>query len=139
MTRWASYTVANQMLSLHGSLQPDPFAPEHYAARQSTVQPVEEAESEADAGAADDQIPEGSEDEPEVEEEELAVPRGKKRKVVDVAPDAPEPETAPTKKKKKKKGILEGEPSIVVAEAAAVVVEGEEKKKKRKKKDKADA
>lgn len=127
------------MLSLHGSLQPDPFAPEHYAARQSTVQPIEVAESETDAKAGDERTTEGSEDEPEVEEEEFAVPRGKKRKVVDVAPIAPEPETALTKKKKKKKGVVDGEPSVFVAEAAAVVAEGGEKKKKKKKKDKIDA
>lgn len=126
------------MLSLHGSLQPDPFAPEHYTARQSTVQLVEAVESEAEANPADERIPEGSEDEPEVEEEELAVPRGKMRKVVDVAPVAPVPETVPMKKKKKKE-VTNGEPTVVVAEAAAAVVEGEEKKKRKKKKDKADA
>ena len=127
------------MLSLHGSLQPDPFAPEHYAARQSTVQPVELAESEAGVNATDERITEGSEGEPEAQEEELAVPHGMKRKVVDVAPVALEPETAPMKKKKKRKGIVDGEPSVAVVEAAAVVVEGEEKKKKKKKKDNADA
>jgi hypothetical protein len=128
--------VANQMLSLHGSLQPDPFAPEHYTARQTTVQPVEADQSETEAGGTNERMTEGSENEVEVMEEELAAPRGKRRKVVDLVPVASESETAPIKKKKKKKTTVEGEATVVLAEAAATVVEGEEKKK-RKKRDKA--
>jgi hypothetical protein len=127
--------VANQMLSLHGSLQPDPFAPEHYAVRQNTVQPVEADQSETEVGGTSERIAEDSENEVEIMEEELAAPRGKRRKVVDVTPVAPEPETAPTKKKKKK-SVVEGEASVVLAEAASTVVEGEEKKKRKKKRDK---
>ncbi|KAG8684234.1 hypothetical protein FRC09_015525 [Ceratobasidium sp. 395] len=129
------YTVANQMLSLHGSLQPNPFAPEHYSAKQS-LQPVEAEETEPEPEITNGRAQENSEDEMEVVEEEVAVPRGKRRKVVDVVPAAPETETAPAKKKKKTKGIANGEATVVAAEAAATVVEGEEKKKRKKKKEK---
>ncbi|KAG9099242.1 hypothetical protein FS749_001749 [Ceratobasidium sp. UAMH 11750] len=121
------------MLSLHGSLQPDPFAPEHYAARQNLAQPAEADEPESEAEAANERIQEDSEGDIEVMEEEVAVPRGKRRKVVDVVPAAPEPETGPVKKKRKK-SVVNIEASVVVAEAAITVVEGEEKKKRKKKK-----
>ncbi|CAE6414916.1 unnamed protein product [Rhizoctonia solani] len=121
------YTIANQMLSLHGSLQPDPFAPEHYTTRQVTIQPPEPTRTD------DVQVGEGSEDEIEVEEEELAAPRGTKRRVVNDLPVAPEPETTPPKKKKKK-GVVEGEASVAVLEAAATTAEQETKKKPKKKK-----
>ncbi|KAG8682269.1 hypothetical protein FRC08_015065 [Ceratobasidium sp. 394] len=133
------YTVANQMLSLHGSLQPDPFAPEHYAARQNLAQPAGAEEPESEPEAANGRIQEDSEGDIEVMEEEVAVPRGKRRKVVDVVPAAPEPETGPVKKKKKKKSAVNGEASVVAASAAITVVEGEEKKKRKKKKQVADA
>ncbi|KAG8746350.1 hypothetical protein FRC10_005339 [Ceratobasidium sp. 414] len=124
------YTVANQMLSLHGSLQPDPFAPEHYAARRKLAQPtdVEEPGNEPEA-----RVQESSEDEIEAMEE-VVVPRGKRRKVVDVVPAAPEPEAALVKKKKKKKGAVNGEAGVVATEAAVTAVKGEEKKKRKKKK-----
>ncbi|KEP49662.1 Rpb7p/Rpc25p/MJ0397 family SHS2 protein [Rhizoctonia solani 123E] len=121
------YTIANQMLSLHGSLQPDPFAPEHYTARQATIQPSEPAKTD------DAQVEERSEDEIEVEAEELAAPRGTKRRVVNDLPVAPEPETAPAKKKRKK-GVVEGVASVAVLEAAATTAEQETKKKRKKKK-----
>ncbi|KAG8779139.1 hypothetical protein FRC12_024613 [Ceratobasidium sp. 428] len=127
------YTVANQMLSLHGSLQPDPFAPEHYVAKHS-LQPAEEPELEPEV--ANGRAQEHSEEEMDMDEEDAAVPRGKRRKVVDVVPPAPETETAPAKRKKKKKGVANGEATVVAAEAAATVVEGEEKKKRKKKKEK---
>ncbi|KAG8777937.1 hypothetical protein FRC12_000111 [Ceratobasidium sp. 428] len=129
------YTVANQMLSLHGSLQPDPFAPEHYAAKQ-ILQPAEVEEPEPELEVTNGRAQEHSEEEMDVDEEEAAVPRGKRRKVVDVVPAAPETETAPAKKKRKKKGVVNGEATVVAAEAAATVVEGEEKKKRKKKKEK---
>ncbi|CAE7066023.1 unnamed protein product [Rhizoctonia solani] len=118
------YTIANQMLSLHGSLQPDPFAPEHYTARQTTVQPPESAQP-------DDAPIEESEDDIEVEQEELAAPRGTKRRVVNDIPVTPEPE-APARKKKKK-GVVKGEATVAVLEAAATT-EQETKKKRKKKK-----
>ncbi|KAG9103040.1 hypothetical protein FRC06_000367 [Ceratobasidium sp. 370] len=128
------YTVANQMLSLHGSLQPDPFAPEHYAARRNFTQPAEADEPGGEPEAAGERIQEDSEEEIEAMEEEVTVSRGKRRKVVDVVPTAPEPRTAPVKKKKKKSGV-NGEASVVAAEAAVTAVEGEEKKKRKKKKE----
>ncbi|CAE6482884.1 unnamed protein product [Rhizoctonia solani] len=121
------YTIANQMLSLHGSLQPDPFAPEHYTARQTTAQPSEPTQTD------EARIDEGSEDEVEVEEEELAAPRGTKRRVVNDLPVSPEPEVAQVKKKKKK-GVVEGEKSVAVMEAAATTAEQENKKKRKRKK-----
>ncbi|KAJ1304967.1 hypothetical protein OPQ81_005706 [Rhizoctonia solani] len=100
------YTIANQMLSLHGSLQSDPFAPEHYTARQAATQPTESARAD------EARIEEGSDDEIEEGEEELAAPIGTKRRVVNVLPVPPEPEVepeVPQAKKKKKKGVVEGE------------------------------
>lgn len=121
------YTIVNQMLSLHGSLQPDPFDPDHYTARHTTTQPSESTQAKGE------RIEEVTDDEAEVEEEELAAPRGTKRRVVSDLPVVPEPEAAPAKKKKKK-GVVEGEASVVVAEAAATTAEQEAKKKRKKKK-----
>ncbi|CCO27108.1 hypothetical protein RSOLAG1IB_04157 [Rhizoctonia solani AG-1 IB] len=123
------YTIANQMLSLHGSLQPDPFDPEYYTNRQTAVQLPQPTQAD------EDRMEEGTEDEAEVEEEELAAPRGSKRRVVNILPVAPElteTETAPPKKKKKK-SVVEGEASVAVPEAAANIVEQEGKKKRKKK------
>ncbi|QRV79399.1 DNA-directed RNA polymerase II subunit RPB7 [Ceratobasidium sp. AG-Ba] len=130
------YTVANQMLSLHGSLQTDPFAPEHYVAKQNGIQVTEDDEPTAELAVVD-RIQENSEEEVEAMEEETAVPRGKLRKVVDVVPVPPEPEVAPVRKKKKKKSIVGGEATVTVVEAAATVEEDEEKKKRKKKKEQA--
>ncbi|KDN45192.1 hypothetical protein RSAG8_05107, partial [Rhizoctonia solani AG-8 WAC10335] len=121
------YTIANQMLSLHGSLQRYPFAPGHYTARQATAQLPEPTPTD------NVRIEEASEDEVEVEEEELAAPRGTKRRVVNDLPVAPEPEAAPPKKKQKK-GVVEGETSVAVLEASATTAEQETKKKRKKKK-----
>ncbi|KAF8706098.1 Gamma-glutamyltranspeptidase, partial [Rhizoctonia solani] len=124
------YTIANQMLSLHGSLQPDPFDPEYYTNRQTTARLPEPTQTEGD------RIEEGSDDEVEVEEEELAAPRGTKRRVVNVLSAAPKPtetESAPVKKKQKK-GAVKGEASVAVLEAAANTAEQEDKKKRKKKK-----
>ncbi|KAG8711815.1 hypothetical protein FRC11_001771 [Ceratobasidium sp. 423] len=121
------YTIANQMLSLHGSLQPDPFSPEHYTARQTTAQPPESIQTD------EARVDERSEDEAEEEEEELAAPRGTKRRVVNDLPVAPEPEVAQVKKKKKK-GMVEGEKTVAVMEGSAITAEQETKKKRKKKK-----
>ncbi|CAE6381739.1 unnamed protein product [Rhizoctonia solani] len=121
------YTIANQMLSLHGSLQPDPFAPEHYTARQATIQPPEPTHTD------NVRTEETSEDEVEVGEEELAAPRGTKRRVVHDLPVTPEPEAAPARKKRKK-GVVEGETSVAVLEASATTAEQETRKKRKSKK-----
>lgn len=126
------YTVANQMLSLHGSLQLDPFAPEHYATKQNGVRIPEDDEPGTGPEDTDDALQERSDDEVEVMEEETAAPRGKRRKVVDVVPVAPGPEFAPTKKKRKKKSVANGEATVIVAEAATTTAEGEKKNKRKK-------
>jgi hypothetical protein len=113
------------MLSLHGSLQPDPFAPEHYIARQSTIQPAEVAHTEDNTDMGDARIASDS-------DEELAAPRGSKRKVVDIIPATQEAQTEVAQTKKKKKGVR-GEASVAVVEATTEVVEQGKKKRKKKK------
>ncbi|TFK91329.1 hypothetical protein K466DRAFT_515489 [Polyporus arcularius HHB13444] len=60
-------TIANQMLSLVGSIQPDPFSPEHVPKATVTTAPSQSAsahlsEREVDAMMAEDDIPESDDD-----------------------------------------------------------------------------
>jgi DNA-directed RNA polymerase I subunit RPA43 len=60
-----SLTIANQMLSLIGSLQPDPFNPEHATARASSAAPESTLKASEDPDPQDGDIELAKEDSPE--------------------------------------------------------------------------
>lgn len=65
----ASLTVANQMLSLKGSIQPDPFSPEHVPqpAVRANAKPAEEDDAEEEK---ESQYPENPNEDSDLEEED---------------------------------------------------------------------
>ncbi|KDQ55861.1 hypothetical protein JAAARDRAFT_133675 [Jaapia argillacea MUCL 33604] len=114
-------TVANQMLSLLGSIQPDPFSPLHVPENIQTSQPSREASSEPVPPVIDDEDHEMVNDDSDDDEEdtfgrlgrmgdEAAAQEAARRAAVE---KQAEEEAKKAKKKKRKAEKVEGEEETV--------------------------